>query len=117
MPGRSDHDRIYGLLHHRDVLSSELPSDERADASLDADRGIPRDVVTRHSKITFVDLDTHVNFDPKKVYTHVAGSQDSVSALAAVATAGIGLRPGESVPWPLPHGPLRRLKVIAQELP
>ncbi|RLQ20693.1 nucleoside diphosphate kinase regulator [Seongchinamella sediminis] len=116
--GQQDLDRIEALIRHRDTGDTELLFDELDGATVLPDHELPDDVVVMNSQVTFVDLDTNIESQVTLIYPgDSAATSNSVSILAPVGAALIGLRVGEHVEWPLPNGGQRRLKVVALRKP
>ena len=117
---RLDADRLDALLDMPsarqlpglDALRVEL---ERADVVEPA--AIPADVATMNSRIKFVEDASGKTFELTLVYPQDAGKPDSISILAPVGSALLGLRVGHSIQWPMPGGrsaELRLLEVVDQ---
>ena len=117
---RLDADRLDALLDMPsarqlpglDALRAEL---ERADVVEPA--AIPADVATMNSRIKFVEDASGKTFELTLVYPQDAGKPDSISILAPVGSALLGLRVGQSIQWPMPGGrsaELRLLEVVDQ---
>lgn len=117
---RLDADRLDALLDMPsarqlpglDALRVEL---ERADV-VEPD-AIPADVATMNSRIKFVEDASGKTFELTLVYPQDAGKPDSISILAPVGSALLGLRVGQSIQWPMPGGrsaELRLLEVVDQ---
>lgn len=112
--GQKDRDRIHALLRNAGMKENSLLIDELDAATIVPDDELPDDVVTMHSAISFVDLDTSATSTITLVYPHeVELFLKGVSILAPVGAALIGLRVGEVIEWPLPNGRNRKLKVVA----
>lgn len=117
---RLDADRLDALLDMPsarqlpglDALRVEL---ERSDVVEPA--AIPADVATMNSRIKFVEDASGKTFELTLVYPQDAGKPDSISILAPVGSALLGLRVGQSIQWPMPGGrsaELRLLEVVDQ---
>ena len=117
---RLDADRLDALLDMPsarqlpglDALRVEL---ERADVVEPA--AIPADVATMNSRIKFVEDASGKTFELTLVYPQDAGKPASISILAPVGSALLGLRVGQSIQWPMPGGrsaELRLLEVVDQ---
>jgi regulator of nucleoside diphosphate kinase len=116
--GHRDRERLYAMLLNTNATESSLLYDEVDAATVVDDHLLPRDVVTMHSTITFVNTDTTEESTLVLVYPHeVETTPKGVSILAPVGAALIGLRVGESVEWPLPNRGRCRLTVIAVKQP
>lgn len=78
---------------------------------------VPPDVVTMNSRIRFADVASGQEFELTLVYPRDAGQPGTVSVLAPVGSALIGLSVGQSIEWPGPGGrplALRVLDVVRQ---
>ena len=78
---------------------------------------VPADVVTRNSTIRFVDDANGAEFEFTLVYPADAGKPDTISVLAPVGSALLGLSVGQSIAWQVPGGrelDLRVLEVVRQ---
>jgi len=91
-------------------LRSEL---DRADVVDSSD--IPADVVTMNSVVTFKDEDSGDEVTITLVYPSGAGVPGTVSILAPVGSALLGLRVGQHIQWPTPDGRRRQLCVLEIE--
>jgi regulator of nucleoside diphosphate kinase len=78
---------------------------------------MPPDVVTMNSTIRFAEVASGHEFELTLVYPRDAGKPGTVSVLAPVGSALIGLSVGQSIEWPGPGGrplDLRVLDVVRQ---
>lgn len=115
---RLDLDRIEALLERMpptqatqyDALRAEL---DRADVVEPS--AIPADVVTMNSVVTFKDEDSSDELTISLVYPAGAGAPGTVSILAPVGSALLGLRVGQQIEWPTPDGRKRTLQVLEIE--
>ena len=90
-----------------DLLRKEL---ERAEIVEPTE--IPADVVTMNSVVHFIDDSTGSKFEMTLVYPEAAGSAETVSVLAPVGSALLGLSVGQSISWQVPGGRELQLRVI-----
>jgi regulator of nucleoside diphosphate kinase len=112
---RLDVERIENLLdrlppteaRQHESLRSEL---ERAEVREPGD--MPGDVVTMNSTVTFSDEGTGERITLSLVYPAAAGKPGTVSILAPVGSALLGLARGQEIDWPMPGGQPRRLRVM-----
>jgi regulator of nucleoside diphosphate kinase len=75
---------------------------------------IPKDVVTMNSRVEFEDEATGERHEFTLVYPGNADiSKGSISILAPVGSALLGLSAGQSIDWDLPNGQKRRYRVIS----
>lgn len=109
---RLDVERIENLLDRLPAgevqqLRTEL---ERADVREPAD--MPADVVTMNSTVTFSEEGTGEPITMSLVYPGAAGKPGTVSVLAPVGSALLGLARGQEIDWPMPGGRARHLRVM-----
>ncbi|WP_266171090.1 nucleoside diphosphate kinase regulator [Dyella subtropica] len=112
---RLDLERIEALLERLspaqadgyDALRAEL---DRAEVFEPAE--MPRDVVTMNSQVTFEDEGNGEKLTLTLVYPHGTGTPGTVSILAPVGSALLGLAKGQHIDWPTPDGRQRRLHVL-----
>lgn len=91
---------------------SEMLLSEIARAAIHKAARIPRDVVTMHSTVEFVDEGTNVTHIAQLVYPKDADIAASrISILTPVGAGLIGLREGQSILWPRRDGRERRLSI------
>lgn len=110
-----DADRLEDLLGSlrgrsipgREQLAAEL---ERAEVVEPAD--VPPTVVTMNSTVRFKVADTNEEFRLTLVYPKdVDASGGSISVLAPVGSALLGLSQGEEIEWPKPGGGVLRVRI------
>ena len=112
---RLDVERIENLLdrlpageaHKHASLRSEL---ERAEVREPGQ--MPADVVTMNSTVTFSEEGTGERITMSLVYPGAAGKPGTVSILAPVGSALLGLARGQEIDWPMPGGRPRHLRVM-----
>jgi regulator of nucleoside diphosphate kinase len=91
---------------HLQELTSEL---ERAQV-LEGEE-IPADVITMHSQVRVLDLESCWKSDLTLVFPSEADIEaNQISVLAPLGTALLGLREGDEVQWRMPGG-VRRLRI------
>ncbi|MBS0566516.1 MAG: nucleoside diphosphate kinase regulator [Proteobacteria bacterium] len=73
---------------------------------------VPPNVVTMNSVVRCLDEATNVTYELVLVYPHAAGTPGSVSVLAPVGSALLGLSVGQSIAWQVPGGRTLNLKVL-----
>lgn len=74
---------------------------------------IPKDVVTMHSRCTYIDGSLGVQREIELVYPEEADpGTGKVSVLTPVGCALIGLKTGEEIDWDFPDGSVRCLRVM-----
>tara|TARA_R110002049_G_scaffold159546_2_gene324532 strand:+ start:12274 stop:12684 length:411 start_codon:yes stop_codon:yes gene_type:complete len=73
---------------------------------------IPPGIVTMNSTARFRNEDTDANYEMTLVYPDGAGAPNSVSILAPIGSALLGLSVGQSISWQLPAGKKLRLQVL-----
>jgi len=113
----ADHQRLMALIQTwpdardrdaADALASEL---DRAEV-VPLER-IAGNVVTMNSRVVFEDLETGATREVVLVYPEGSDvEQGRISVLAPVGSALIGLSVGQTIDWPLPHGQVKRLRIV-----
>jgi len=74
---------------------------------------MPRNVVTMNSTVRFTDEAGGEPTTMTLVYPNAAGKPGTVSILAPVGSALLGLAKGKHIEWPTPDGRKRRLTVLS----
>jgi regulator of nucleoside diphosphate kinase len=92
---------------HYGALAAELA---RAEVVEPAD--MPPGIVTMNSTVRFEDESTGESSTMTLVYPAHAGAPGTVSILAPVGSALLGLSKGQQIDWPTPDGRKRRLRVL-----
>lgn len=105
-------DRLLNSEPHHRQLSLDALRHELDRASVIEPVEIPPDVVTMNSTVKFVDEAAGTNFELTLVYPDAAGAPGTVSVLAPVGSALLGLSVGQSIDWQLPDGRMANLRVI-----
>ena len=95
--------RIPGL----DALRVELERAEVVEPRL-----VPADVATMNSRVKFIEDASGKTFELTLVYPQQAGQPDSISILAPVGSALLGLRVGQTIQWPMPGGRMSELRLL-----
>lgn len=114
----SDYERL-------DAILCRLPT-QHAVASLlrrELDRAeivesteVPGDVVTMNSRVVLEAPDTGERHHITLVYPSAADfDAGRLSILAPVGAALLGLRPGQTIDWPMPDGRVRTIRVVSVE--
>ena len=112
---RIDLERIEALLErlpaaeavHVEALRAEL---DRAEVVEPA--AMPDHIVTMNSTVTFKDEGNDERLTLTLVYPAAAGAPGTVSILAPVGSALLGLSRDQQIDWPTPDGRQRRLRVL-----
>ena len=112
---RIDLDRIEALLERlpaaeADKLQALRAELDRADVVEPAD--MPPHIVTMNSTVVFEDESDGEKLTLTLVYPAGAGAPGTVSILAPVGSALLGLARGQQIDWLMPDGRKRRLKVL-----
>ncbi|RLK48806.1 GreA/GreB family elongation factor [Alkalispirillum mobile] len=102
-----DADRLDALLD----ATSPRDCPGKAELQAEVDRAevvepedMPPNVVTMNSKVRFRVVSTGERFELALVYPRDAGSSETVSILAPVGSALLGLSEGDEIEWPRPGG-------------
>lgn len=109
-----DMQRLEGLLA---TLASDTPGLDALRAELDradicAPQSMPASVVTMNSVVVFEIEESGESFELALRYPRDAGAPGSISILAPMGSALLGLRIGQSIAWPLPDGKSRSVRVV-----
>jgi regulator of nucleoside diphosphate kinase len=100
--------RLRGREHQIDLLARELDRAELIEPA-----AVPRDVVTMHSCVKFIDEDTE---EVRTVTLVYPGEEDSrqgrIAVVTPVGSALIGLRAGATMAWRTLDGRTKRLSVL-----
>ncbi len=73
---------------------------------------VPPGVVTMNSTVSFIDDATGSQFKLTLVYPDVGGTSETVSILAPIGSALLGLSVGQSIFWQVPGGRKLQLRVL-----
>ena len=76
---------------------------------------MPAGVVTMNSRVHCLDEGTGKDYHLTLVYPHDAGKDGTVSVLAPVGTALLGMSVGQHIDWPTPAGKIIKLTLLAIE--
>lgn len=111
-----DHERLQQLLESESMRT--LPGIEMLVSELDRaevvkSEEIGRDVVTMNSTVRFVEEGEFKAYELKLVYPHQAGQPGTVSVLAPVGSALLGLSVGQKIRWQVPGGRDLQLRVVS----
>lgn len=90
-----------------DALRTEL---ERADVLDPAE--MPPTVVTMNSVVVFEIEETGERFEMALRYPRDAGGPGTLSVLAPMGSALLGLQIGQAIEWPTPGGKTRSVRVV-----
>lgn len=111
---QADFQKLSSLIAVADHETAELLEEELSRASVVEDDQLPKDVVSMNSTVRFQDVESGKETIITLVYPNEANiEQNKVSILAPVGAALIGLRVGQVIQWPVPHGKEKRFKVIS----
>lgn len=92
-------------------LSHEL-ADELDRAIVVRTEQVPANVVSMHTRCTYIDQSIGMQREIELVYPDEADpATGKISVLTPVGSALIGLREGQEIAWEFPDGSTRRLKV------
>jgi regulator of nucleoside diphosphate kinase len=113
---RLDMERIEALLERMPPAQAQAHAwlrEELDRARVVEPAAMPRDVVTMNSTVSFVDEAGGTPLTLTLVYPNAAGKPGTVSILAPVGSALLGLAKGKQIDWPTPDGHTRRLTVLS----
>ncbi len=112
---RTDLERIEALLDRQPVAQAESFAKLRAEldrANVVEASEMPAHTVSMNSTVTFEDEDNGEKLTRTLVFPAAAGAPGTVSILAPVGSALLGLAPGQEIDWPMPDGRKRSLRVL-----
>ncbi|MDX1318564.1 MAG: nucleoside diphosphate kinase regulator [Oceanospirillum sp.] len=103
----SDAEKLDELLAK--VSQKEFPGKVNLEQELDRasivpSAQIPDNVVTMNSKVRFKDVNSDKSFTMTLVHPKNAGQENTVSVLAPIGSALLGLSVGQQISWPKPGG-------------
>lgn len=107
-----DMERIETVLQRFDDTEHETLREELERAQIVEPREMPGDVISMNSTARMQDVDDNTEMTLTLVYPRDAGKPATVSILAPVGSALLGLAVGQQIDWPLPGGRNRRLRVL-----
>lgn len=104
--------RLQPVLEQHDSPASDSLDTELRRAVVVPQRAVPADVVTMNSEVVYEDCATSSQRVVRVVFPKDAdASSGRVSVLAPIGSALLGLRVGQSIEWPVPHG-TKRVRVV-----
>jgi regulator of nucleoside diphosphate kinase len=111
---QNDYQKISSLIRNAETQTAVLLEEEIGRAMVVSRDQLPSDVVSMNSTVKFVCMDSSKESVVKLVFPQDANIEENkVSILAPVGAALIGLRVGQVIKWPLPHGKETTLKVVS----
>lgn len=90
-----------------EALAAELDRAEIVDS-----HEIPKNVVSMNSRVRLFDEALNKEIVLTLVYPQDAGGEGTISIMAPVGSALLGMKTGQEIDWPLPSGTTTRLKVL-----
>lgn len=104
--------RLRTVLDLHDSAASEALDAELHRARIVDGHSVPADVVTMNSELVYEDIDTHTQRTVRVVFPKDADAKRGwISVLAPIGSALLGLRVGQEIEWPVPHG-RKRVRVV-----
>lgn len=112
-----DLDRLYSLLDSlpkNSIAGLDDLEEELSRAKIVKPKDMPPNVVTMNSTVQFVIESTNKEFELTLVYPQNMNSDGkTISILAPVGSALLGLSIGDSIEWPKPGGGTLNVKITA----
>ena len=110
----SDAEKLDELLAK--VSQKEFPGKGNLEQELDRativpSSQIPANVVTMNSRVRFKDVNSEKSFTMTLVYPKSAGQENTVSVLAPMGSALLGLSVGQQISWPKPSGGVMTVEI------
>lgn len=112
---RLDHSRIRRLLSSptvRDSDAADALEEELERAELVDSTALPANVVSMNSTVQLQECHSGREYELTLVYPSDAGQPGSVSVLAPIGSALLGLSVGSEIEWPLPDGRMAKIRVL-----
>ena len=112
---------VQRLEHLIESLDDTTPGVQALQAELDraeevvGHEDVPAGVVTMNSRVHCREEGSGKDYHLKLVYPADAGEEGTVSVLAPVGTALLGLQVGQHIDWPAPGGKTLKLTLLAVE--
>jgi len=104
--------RLQPVIEQHDSPASDSLDAELRRAIVVPQRAVPADVVTMNSEVVYEDCTTSSQRVVRVVFPKDADARNGrVSVLAPIGSALLGLRVGQSIEWPVPHG-TKRVRVV-----
>jgi len=114
-----DYTRIETLLQASDGIPDSIKANLETEldrAELVAPEQMPANVVTMNSQVTFSVISTGVTFTLKLVYPKdMENAGNTISILAPVGSAILGLTEGNEIEWPDGNGGMLQVRIEAIE--
>jgi regulator of nucleoside diphosphate kinase len=99
------------------LANDELLGDELSRAIVVSADQVPDDVVKMNSRVIYLDESSGLSREVELCFPEGADFKfGKISILSPVGSALLGLRVGQTIEWPFPHGQSRRLKVVSVTL-
>lgn len=105
-------ERIMESAQYRNMPAIEPLRRELDRATVLEPDAMPPGVVTMNSRVRFVDDSSGREFELTLVYPDASGGADTVSVLAPVGSALLGLAKGESIAWQVPGGRMLQVRIL-----
>lgn len=114
---RTDLQRLEAMLERLETFSTtaEALEQELTRAQVVALSEIPAGVVTMNSRVHCREEASGKDYHLTLVFPEQAGGEGTVSVLAPVGCALLGLSVGQHIDWPAPGGKILKLTLLAVE--
>ena len=74
---------------------------------------VPKNVVAMHSRVVYLDESTGISREVELVFPHEVNLKSGkISVLSPLGAALLGLTQGQTIDWPIPSDPEKRLKIM-----
>ncbi|HNP36857.1 MAG TPA: nucleoside diphosphate kinase regulator [Woeseiaceae bacterium] len=113
---RLDLERLERLLETESIRAlpgAGMLREELGRANVVEPEEIGPDIITMNSTARFVNERTNTAYQMTLVYPNEAGTPGTVSVIAPVGSALLGLSIGQTINWQVPGGRQLRLRVVA----
>ena len=79
---------------------------------------VPENVVAMHSRVVYLDESTGISREVRLVFPQEVNlKRGKISVLSPLGAALLGLQQGQTIDWPIPSDPDKRLKIMSVEKP
>ena len=105
--------RLEGLLATaQNSAAATALEEELSRAEVIEPKAVPPTLVTMNSTVRFAFEQSDEQFELTLCYPRDAGAPGTVSVLAPIGSALLGLSVGDSIDWPVPGGDQRRVRIL-----
>ncbi len=104
--------RLEELLANESSSAAAALEEELSRAAVIDPQSVPPTLVTMNSTVRFAFEQSGEQLELTLRYPREAGAPGTVSILAPIGSALLGLSVGDSIDWPVPGGEQRRVRIL-----